>query len=456
MIKAQEHARSQTDIYRKQLRDLLRIPSVSTDPVHASDVRQCANWLADDFRRIGLTAEVISTRRHPLIYAEWMGAGDDVPTVLIYGHYDVQPARREDGWNSHPFEPMERDGKLYARGSSDDKGQMFAHVKAVESILATDGKLPVNVKFLLEGEEESGGDSIAAYVPQNTDKLKADICVISDTSMPSIDSPVIITSLRGIIALEIRVYGPSSDLHSGMYGGTVHNPLQALTEIVAKLHDENGIITVSGFYDEVYQLTEEERAEVNEFALTEEQWLEETGAPKSYGEPGYSLQERLGTRPTLEINGLVGGYTGDGTKTVLPAMGTAKITCRLVAHQDPERTFGCIRDYVAQITPDTVKSEVVLLHKGDAAMVDSHDPAIQAAVRAYEKAWGAKPIFRREGGSIPIVSGFQKHLNVPVILMGFGLNSDGLHGPNEHFTIEMFHRGIDTSIQYLYEVAETE
>jgi len=456
MMKAQEHARAQADIYRKQLRDLLRIPSISTDPVHAADVRRCASWLVDDFRRIGLQAEVITTQRHPLVYAEWLEAGDDTPTVLIYGHYDVQPARREDGWNSQPFEPIERDGKIYARGASDDKGQMFAHIKAVESILATEGKLPVNVKFILEGEEESGGDSIAAYVPQNTDKLKADMCLISDGGMPAIESPVIVTSLRGIIALEIHVYGPSSDLHSGMYGGTVHNPLQALTEIISKLHDENGVITVPGFYDEVYQLTDEERADVNYVAWTDEKWVEETGAPKPYGEPGYSLLERIGTRPTLEINGLVGGYGGEGTKTVLPAKATAKITCRLVAHQNPQRTFDCIQDYLAQITPDTVKSEAVLLHQGDAAMVDSNDPAILAAVRAYEKAWGAKPYFRREGGSIPIVSGFQKHLNVPVILMGFGLNSDGLHAPNEHFTIEMFHRGIDTSIQYLYEVASTE
>jgi len=453
MMQAHEYARDKGDIYLKQLRDLLRIPSISTDPVYSTDVRRCANWLVEDLKRIGLKAELIQTQRHPLVYAEWLEAGDDKPTVLIYGHYDVQPAVQADGWNSHPFEPVERDGFLYARGASDDKGQMYTHVKAVESILQTEGKLPVNVKFLLEGEEESGSDSISAYVPAHADKLKADACVISDGGMSAIDSPVIVTSLRGIVALEIIVTGPKRDLHSGMFGGTVHNPLQALAEILAQLHDADGKVSVPGFYDDVYDLTDAERAQVNSQQWTEAQWQEETGAPQSYGEPGYSLLERIGTRPTLEINGLYGGYTDDGTKTVLPSKATAKITCRLVAHQDPQKILDCIADYVTAITPPTVTSEVVPQHRGEPAMVDTNDPAIQAAVRAYEEAWGATPHFRREGGSIPIVSSFQKHLKLPVILMGFGLNSDGLHGPNERFSVELFHRGIDTSIQFLYECA---
>lgn len=451
---AQEHA----DDFRSQLHDLLRIPSISTDPAFRDQTRQAAEWLAEDLRDMGLTAELIDpeqTGRHPLVYAEWMGAGDDAPTVLVYGHYDVQPAVRADGWDSEPFEPVEREGKIYARGASDDKGQMFIHVKAVESILRTEGTLPVNVKFLIEGEEESGGEYIAHYIPAHPEKLAADVCVISDTSMATIEQPSIVSSLRGVLAMELHVTGTGSDLHSGMYGGTVHNPLQALAEIVAKLHDETtGKVAVPGFYEDVVELSDEVRATIQEW--TEDDWRENTGAAQPWGETGYTLKERIGIRPTLEINGMAGGYYGDGFKTVLPANAMAKISCRLVANQDPDRIVQQIQAYLATITPPTVTSELIIFEGKPAAMVDIHAPAMQAAVRAYERGWGTAPNFEREGGSIPVVSIIQSELDAPVIMMGFGLHSDGLHGPNEHFTIEMFHRGIDTMIHFLYALTESE
>ena len=449
-----DYATQQASAFRDELKDLLRIPSVSTDMSYADEVKRAAQWLVSNLEDMGLTAELIETDIHPLVYAEWMGAGADAKTVLIYGHFDVQPAAMEDGWDSDPFEPIERDGKIYCRGASDDKGQLFIHVKAVESYLQSVGELPVNVKFILEGEEESGGESIAAFVREHPEKLQADVCVISDGGMQQIEEPAIVYSVRGIIATELIVTASETDLHSGAYGGTVHNPLQALCEIIAQLHAPDGSVAVPGFYDAVVPLSEEERTQLNRNEWTEEAWLAETGAPKPWGEAAYTLLERRGARPTLEINGLGGGYVGEGFKTVLPAQAIAKISCRLVADQTSDGIFELLKQHIATLTPDTVRSELRKVNSGEAATVPIDHPVMEAAVRAYESGWGATPIFFREGGSLPIVADLIHEVGVPVAMMGFGLNSDGIHGPNEHFSIEMFERGIRTAIHFYQECAD--
>lgn len=455
MTDAHEYARQHAEAFRQQLHDWLRIPSVSTLPERAGDVQRAAEWLADDLRRIGLeTVEVIPTAGHPIVYAEWLKAGANAPTVLIYGHYDVQPAELSDGWAHEPFEPVERDGKLYARGSSDDKGQVFAHVKAIEALLAAEGTLPVNVKLLIEGEEEVSSLHLGEFVSANIDRLRADVCVISDGAILNQGQPSIVYALRGLVYMEIEVFGPATDLHSGGFGGTVHNPAQALAEILARLHAEDGSVSVPGFYDDVLPLDDAERAELRKTDWPLEEWSAATGLQHPWGEAAYTLRERIGARPTLEINGMVSGFYGPGAKTVLPGKALAKVSCRLVANQNPHKIYEQIRDYVASITPPTVRVEVRKLHEGDPAFVDRDMPVMQAAIRAYELGWGAPPVFMREGGSIPIVANFQRDLGLPVILMGFGLNTDGAHGPDEHYVIEMFHKGIDTAIHFMEQVGQ--
>jgi acetylornithine deacetylase/succinyl-diaminopimelate desuccinylase-like protein len=456
MPRAHDYARTHADAFRDQLRALLRIPSISTLPERASEVAQAAEWVAQNMREAGIEhVAVLPTARHPVAYGDWLHAGPGSPTVLIYGHYDVQPAEVADGWDNDPFDPVERDGKLYARGASDDKGQMFVHIKAVESMLRSEGTLPVNVKFLIEGEEEIGSPNLVSFLEANRELLRADVCVISDTGIVSIDQPSIIYALRGLVALEVIVQGPARDLHSGIYGGAVHNPVQALAEIVAHLHHDDGSVAVPGFYEDVLPLEAEERAELRKTAWSDADLIGMTGVPAPWGEADYTIRERVGARPTLEINGMAGGFYGDGIKTVLPARALAKITCRLVANQRPDRIAELITAYVAQITPATVLSQVrVLPGNSVPALVDIRTPAMRAAISAYEKGWGSPPVFMREGGSIPIVVDFQRELNLPVILMGFGLSTDGAHGPNEHFVIEMFHKGIDTMIHFFHDVAQ--
>lgn len=448
------YASDQADVFREQLKDLLRIPSVSTQPEFAPDVRRAADWLANDMRRIGLRhVELFSTPRHPIVYGEWLEAGTDAPTVLIYGHYDVQPATLDDGWSSDPFEPVERDDDLYARGASDDKGQLFAQLKAVESLLASETKSPVNLKLMFEGEEEVGSEHLSGFIVQQAARLAADVCVISDTAMLAPDQPSLIYSLRGLTYMEIHVHGPRQDLHSGVFGGTVHNPAQALAEIIARLHKPDGSIAVPGFYDDVKLLDDEERAELARTDWSEDKWRAATGAPQPWGEREFSLRERIGARPTLEVNGLLSGFTAAGAKTVLPASAMAKVSCRLVADQDSRRIYELVRDFVAQITPPTVTSAVHLLNNAEPGFVDIHAPAMQAAITAYEQHWGKRPVFVREGGTLPVVTDFVKVLGAPVILLGFGLDDDGAHGPDEHFSLTHFHRGIDTAITFLQEVA---
>jgi acetylornithine deacetylase/succinyl-diaminopimelate desuccinylase-like protein len=455
MSTAHDYARTHAEDFRRQLHDLLRIPSVSTLPERAGAVQEAAGWLAENMRRAGIqNVEILPTGGHPVVYGDWLQAGDDAPTVLIYGHYDVQPAEQSDGWDQDPFEPVERDGRIYARGASDDKGQLFTHVKAAEAYLQTAGRLPVNVKYMFEGEEEIGSPNLAAILRDQRDRFQADICVISDGAILTEDQPSIVYALRGLTAMEVVVQGPSSDLHSGIFGGAVHNPAQALAHILARLHNDDGSIAVPGFYDDVRPLGDDERAELKKTDFSEEEWRQMTGVIQPWGEAEYTIRERIGARPTLEINGIYCGFQGAGVKTVLPARAAAKITCRLVADQKPGRIYELIRDYIQQIAPPTVRVEVRQEKgSGDPALIETDTPAMQAAIAAYEKGWGKAPVFMREGGTLPIVADFQRELNAPVILMGFGLNTDGPHGPNEHFTISMFHKGIDTAIHFLEEAA---
>jgi acetylornithine deacetylase/succinyl-diaminopimelate desuccinylase-like protein len=448
-----DYADAHHDEFLADLKTLLRIPSISTLPDHKGDIQRAAEWLRDHFETIGMSRSAIyPTNGHPIVYAEWLGAGN-APTVLIYGHYDVQPADDDDNqWLSDPFEPEVRDSNLYARGATDDKGQTFTQIKAVQSLLNS-GDMPVNVKFLIEGEEESGSDNLKPFIQEHADLLRADIVVISDTGILGLDRPSIVYGLRGITYMEIEVRGPAHDLHSGMYGGVVHNPAQALAEILAALHDETGRVTVPGFYDRVLVVDEAERAELRKTPFTPERLKDETGLAHAWGESGYDLHERIGIRPTLEINGIVGGWTGEGGKTVIPAKALAKVSCRLVPEQKPEEIEELIQQHVAELTPDTITSEVRPLHRGGWAVMDRETPYMQAAIQAYEFGFGACPVFMREGGSIPVVVLFQDILNVPVILMGFGLPDDNLHGPNEKYSLVCFERGMRTAIHFYQQIA---
>lgn len=450
----QDYAVQHQQRFLDELKALLSIPSISTLASHAGDIRRAADWLVSQFTDLGFATELHETEGHPIVYATWLRAGADAPTVLVYGHYDVQPVEPLHEWRTPPFEPTIVDGRLYARGASDDKGQVFAHLKALEALLRTQGGLPVNVKVIIEGEEENGSTHLYPFIAKHADMLASDVILVSDTHSRSLEQPTIVYALRGMSYMEIEVFGADHDLHSGTYGGVVHNPAKALCEIVAQLHDANGTITVPGFYDRVRALDAEERAELAKLPYTEAELQAETGVRKAWGEAEYQPHERTGARPTLEVNGLVSGWTGEGAKTVLPARALAKVSCRLVADQDPIEIYELVKAHVARITPATVRSEVRLLHHGRAVIVDRHSPVMQAAIDAYQDGWGHVPVFTREGGSIPIVAEFQARLGAPIVLMGFGLPDDGLHAPNEKFTLECLWRGIATSISFFQKVAQ--
>lgn len=443
-----------------ELTEWLQIPSISTISAHKADMLQAAQWLVENMQQSGLEhIEIIETAGHPLVYADWLHAGDDKPTVLIYGHYDVQPVDPLELWQTPPFEPTVRRGldgdDLFARGASDDKGQTFIHVKAVEALLQTTGSLPVNVKFLVEGEEEAGGQAIAAYVPMHTEKLAADACLISDTGILSPIQPVLTYGLRGGWSCEITVTGPAHDLHSGMFGGPTHNPNQALCELLAALHDQDGRVTVPGFYDNVRELSAEERALLARVPYDEERLLADSGAPAVYGEPDYSVVERIGARPTLEINGIWGGFITEGFKTVIPSQAHAKVSCRLVPDQDPARIGRLVEEYLQTIAPPTIRVEVRPRGSGSPAYVAPLDaPAIRAAAQAYQEIFGMEVVFKREGGGIPVATVFQAALDIPIVLMGFGLPDDNLHAPNEKMHLPNFYKGIQTSIAFMDELAK--
>ncbi len=452
---ARQYARAHAEQFRHELHEMLRIPSLSGDPAHAGDIRQMAEWLAAHLTALGLAkVAIMPTAGHPVVYGEWLGAGPDRPTVLVYGHYDVVPALMEDGWHTPPFEPVEKDGFIYARGATDDKGQLFIHIKALESYLKTAGSAPVNVKLLLEGEEEVSSPNLVPFIKEHLDLLRADVCVISDTSMRSIDEPAILHSLRGMTYAEIEVQGPSDDLHSGLWGGAAHNPALALVEILGKLYNPDHTIAIPGFYDDVVPLTPEERAMIAKTDLTEAQYKQSTGVPAVWGDARYNIRERISARPTLDINGMWSGWTGPGPKTIVPAKAGAKISSRLVGNQDPHKIFQLLQAYIESIAPPTVKVSVRLITTGKPALFPFDIPEMQAAARAYKRGWGAEPVFTRGGGSIPVVAEIADLMGIPVVMMGYGLDDDGLHSPNERFSVEMFGRGIETAIVYLEELAQ--
>jgi len=454
---AVSYANENAPRFLEELKTLLRIPSVSTTPEHKGDVEKAAEWVAAELRRIGMEhVEVIrAAEGHPLVYADWLHASGK-PTVLCYAHYDVQPPDPIDEWVTPPFEPAERDGNLYARGAVDDKGQLWSQVKALESLFAKNGgKLPINVRVIYEGEEEVGGERIAAFVREHPDRLKADFALISDTEMFAPELPTLCVGLRGMIYTELEVRGAKSDLHSGMYGGAAPNPFVALAQIIAGLKDREGKILIPGFYDNVQKPNADELKAWNALPFDEEEYREkEMGASALVGEKGYSALERTWARPTLDVHGIVGGFTGAGAKTVIPAKATAKISMRLVPDMTPEKAFRQYKAYVEKIKPEGVSVDVRLIHSGDPIVIGTDNRYIQAATRALKTVWGKDTVFIRSGGSIPIVGDFERHLKIPSVMMGFGLPDDGLHAPNEKFHIANFHRGIESLIVFFEELAK--
>ncbi|MEF2278096.1 dipeptidase [Deinococcus sp. YIM 134068] len=451
------HDRQQAE---RELFDLLRIPSVSADPTHTEDMGRAAEFLRAKLESLGFAARVDATEHsgkagHPVVYAERLEAPGK-PTVLIYGHYDVQPEAPLSEWVTPPFEPTVRDGRIYARGSTDDKGQAYAHIRGVELLLSqgqTEGTpLPVNVKFLLEGEEEVGSPSLAAYLQAHAEELGADVIVISDGSRFAPDVPTVTYGLRGLSYVEILVQGANRDLHSGSYGGAAPNPINALAEIISKLKDDHGRVTIPGFYDGVEELTPEEREMWARLPHSDEEFAASIGVPALPGEEGYSTLERLWARPTLDVNGIWGGYQGEGSKTVIAAKAGAKVSMRLVPGQDPERVTRLIQEYVPTIAPQGVKVEVKALHGGQPVKVDLDSPFIKAADRALTRVYGKPAAFSRTGGSIPIVADFRRILGAPVLLVDFGLNEDAPHSPNESFALEDYHNGVLTSAALLQEL----
>jgi len=434
---------TEKESYLEELKDYIRIPSISTDPDYKHEVLRAGDFLVAKMREAGLQAERIDTAGHPLVYGEWLGAPGK-PTVLFYGHYDVQPVDPIELWRNPPFEPTVEGDKLVARGATDDKGQSYTHLKAVAAMLAERGSLPVNVKFLVEGEEEAGGQAIEEYVRQDGGRrLAADCVVISDSSLFAPGKPSLIYGLKGLCYMELKVTGPNRDLHSGTFGGAVWNPLNALCHIVDRLRDaETGKILIPGFYDEVRPLEAWEREEFAKLPWDEAAYRAELGVSRLFGEEGYTTRERTWARPTCDVNGIFGGYMGKGAKTVLPSWGGAKVSMRLVPDQDSKKIANLFTDYVHSVAPEGVTVEVTYLHGADPVVVEAKGPIVDAALDAMEEIWGARPVRIREGGSIPIVSTFASVLQCPVLLLGFGLNDDGLHSPNEKFNISHFYNGI--------------
>jgi acetylornithine deacetylase/succinyl-diaminopimelate desuccinylase-like protein len=452
--KAVEYAHQNRENFLHNLEHLVTIPSVSTAPENIPDMQRAANWIAGKLRDLGMDrVQVMPTAGHPVVFAEWLKAGENVPTVLIYGHYDVQPAEPLELWVSGAFEPTIRGENLYGRGTSDMKGQVVACLSAVEAIIRQ-GPLPVNVKFIIEGEEEIGSPNLTAFLEKNKDLLACDFALNADAGMIAPDVPTIVYALRGLAYFELRVYGPDHDLHSGQFGGVVHNPAQALCELIAGMHDAAGRITLPGFYDRVVSLSTEERQELSRLPTGEDYYLQQTGALQLWGEEGYTSSERVGARPTLEVNGLLSGFTGKGSKTVLPAHAMAKISMRLVPKQDPKEVHQQLRKYLEQHAPKTIRWELDSMAGGPACITDPHHPAAQALGRALEKVWGVRPVLKREGGSVPVVADMQTILGAESVLTGFGLPDDNLHAPNEKLHLPTWYQGIDALIHFFYNLAE--
>jgi acetylornithine deacetylase/succinyl-diaminopimelate desuccinylase-like protein len=446
------YARENHPRFLSELKDLLRIPSISTLPENKADCRRAAEFLLAELTRIGFEhARLLETEGNPLVYADWLHAGGK-PTALFYGHYDVQPTDPEDEWLSPPFEPTERDGNLYGRGTCDDKGQVWAQIKGLESLLAATGKLPINVRVLLEGEEEVGGEGIEAFVASKPPELKSDFALVSDTELFAPGLPTLCVGLRGMIYTELEVRGAKTDLHSGMYGGAAPNPFVAIAQILAKLKDEDGHILIPGFYDGIIPPSPEELAAWSSLPFDEEHYrLTEVGSRTLVGEAGYSVLERTWARPTLDVHGIPGGFIGAGAKTVIPAKAVAKVSMRLVPGMTPAKTFALYKDYVEKIAPAGVDIEVRLIHSGDPCLVRVDNPYIQAATTALREVWGEETVFIRSGGSIPIVGDFDRNLGIPSVMMGFGLPDDNIHAPNEKFNLKNFELGIESIVRFLEE-----
>lgn len=442
-----EYITSNKDKFLAELFEWLKIPSISADSRYKNDVRRAAEFLKDKLVSAGAdNVEICETKGHPIVYAEKV-KDPSLPTVLVYGHYDVQPADPLDLWTSPPFEPVIKEGKIYARGSCDDKGQVYMHVKAFETMIKHNS-LPCNVKFMVEGEEEVGSDNLGIFVNANKQKLKADIILISDTALISLDHPSITTGLRGLSYMEVEVTGPNRDLHSGVYGGAVANPVNVLCKLIASLHDENGRITIPGFYDKVASLSEGERKAINQAPFDLDEYKKELGIKEVLGEKGFSTLERTGIRPTLDVNGIWGGYTGEGAKTVLPSKAHAKISMRLVPNQVSGEITELFTKHFKSIAPKYVDVKVMAHHGGEPAVTPTDSKAFKAASEAFKEVWGKTPIPTRDGGSIPIVALFKKELGLDTVLMGFGLDSDAIHSPNEHYGVENFMRGIETIVAF--------
>jgi acetylornithine deacetylase/succinyl-diaminopimelate desuccinylase-like protein len=438
----------------EQLKEWLRIPSISALSAHKDDCHRAAQWLAEHARAIGLeNVQVMDTKGNPVVYADWLHA-PGAPTALIYGHYDVQPVDPLHLWQTPPFEPDIRDGKIFARGATDDKGQAFMHFKAVEALLKTEGKLPVNVKFLIEGEEEAGSVSLPAFIQEHRDLLQADVLVISDSSLYAPGQPSLDYGLRGMAGFQVDVYGANTDLHSGSYGGAVSNPLHALVQMLAALRHPAGRVAVPGFYDKVKDLTPAEREAFAKLPFDERAYMQALGVDALHGEPGYTPLERIGARPTLELNGIYGGFQGERSKTVLPKEAHAKITCRLVPDQDPHEIIDLVEAHLRRNAPPGVRVEIQRFDAARAVVVPIDHPSLQAAAAALQQTYGKEPYFTRGGGSIPVVETFVTLLKLPVVLMGFGLPTENLHAPNEHFHLENFDTGLRTLCVYWHELAK--
>jgi acetylornithine deacetylase/succinyl-diaminopimelate desuccinylase-like protein len=448
--KVVDYINVQRDRYVDELKQYLAIPSISALPEHQGDVRRAAEWSADHLKSVGLeNVRLIETPGNPIVYGEWLNAAG-APTILFYGHYDVQPVDPVDLWESPPFEATVRENEIYARGAADDKGQVFMHFKAIEAHMKQTGRLPLNIKVFLEGEEEVGSLHLDEFVRQNKQLLSADVVVISDSAMFAREIPSICYGLRGLVYYQIDLRGTKTDLHSGVFGGAMANPAFVLSQILSQMKDKSGRIKIPGFYDDVRELTEAERAEWKKLPFDEKKYRKEWGAPKLSGESGYTVLERVWGRPTFEVNGLLSGFTGEGPKTVLPAVAMAKVSMRLVPNQDPDKIAKQFEDYVRKVTPASVELNLTRLHGGKPWMAEFDSPYIRAAGRAIEKGFGKAPVFTREGGSIPVVATFQEELGIPSVLFGVGLPDENAHAPNERLDLGNFHGGVIASA-HLYE-----
>lgn len=451
---ALNYAKENNARFQAELEEFLKIPSISTDPDHKEDMVRAANWVANQFRDLNLeVVDIYETGGHPVVYGEQPGSVQDAPTVLVYGHYDVQPVEPLELWTSPAFEPVQRGDNLYARGASDMKGQVMATIKGLESILQT-GKLPINIKFLIEGEEEIGSPNLGRFISNHLDLLQCDFALNPDTGMIAPDLPTITYALRGLAYFEVRIDGPDHDLHSGIFGGVVHNPAQALCELIAGMHDESGKVTLPGFYDNVRMTDDEEKADLARLKMDDDFYLRQTGAPALWGEKQFQPVERVGARPTLEVNGFYSGFIGEGSKTVLPAWAMAKISTRLVPDQDPVEVHQQLVRYLEENTPDTVTFKVTSLVGSPASISDKESRWVKAMQASMEQVWGRKPLFRREGGSVPVVVLFMDLLKVESVNCGFSLPDDNAHSPNEKLHLPTWTKGIDAIIDFIFNLAE--